>query len=238
MNKFYGISFLIHLIVILFIFKLSDYEEIKFVKKSTMIVSVKTNRGRSSSALKNLSGSKEIEKKVKKPKKVEKIKEVKEIKEVKKVEIPKKTKKIKKIKSKKNIRKEVKKIKKVEIKKESNEKAAYNEFQDKNRFIQGKDGIFTAISSKGIEYEILKEIDPKYPIIAKKMGYKGQGEVNTSFLVDINGNIKNIKIISGEEKFGFKNEVIKALKKWKFKPIVYKGRKIEVQFEKSFKFKK
>ena len=53
----------------------------------------------------------------------------------------------------------------------------------------------------------------------------------------VKGNIKNIKFISGETRYGFKEEVFKALEQWKFKPIEYKGKKIKVSFEKTFIFK-
>ena len=90
----------------------------------------------------------------------------------------------------------------------------------------------------GIEYEILKEVDPQYPIKARKIGYNGVGSIKVNFLVDTDGTVKDIKFISGESKFGFREEVEKALKKWKFKPIIYKGNIIKVHFEKEFKFKK
>lgn len=238
MNKFYILSLLIHLLIVGGIFKISEEKEIKFIKKNTMIVSVKNRRAQSSSQEKNLiknekpieqsENKKEVEK-IEKEKKIEKVQE-------KKKKAVKKKKEVKKIKKIKKIEK-VEKIEKI-VKKKSSKKIPYNEFQDKNRFIQGKDGVFTAVSLEGIEYEILKEVDPKYPIIARKMGYKGEGIVNVSFLVSLDGKVKDIKLISGESKYGFKDEVIKALKKWKFKPIVYKGKRIEVKFEKVFKFRK
>lgn len=221
MNKFYMLSLVIHLTVITLIFKYSKTEEIKFVRKSTMIVSVKNRSGISSSSIRNLINEKKIEKKEEQQKNINKKKIVRKIEKKRKKKIKKTT--IKKIKEEKNS-----------IEKQSK----YNEFQDKNRFIQGKDGIFTAVSAQGIEYEIEKEVDPKYPIIAKKMGYRGDREVDATFLVDLNGELKEIKIISGEQSYGFKEAVIRALREWKFKPIIYKGKKIKVKFEKTFKFKR
>ena len=60
--------------------------------------------------------------------------------------------------------------------------------------------------------------------------------VEAKFLVGENGNIEDIKIIKSHEKFGFDREVISALKKWKFKPIVYNNRNIKVYFNKEFIF--
>lgn len=60
--------------------------------------------------------------------------------------------------------------------------------------------------------------------------------VEAKFLVGTDGSVEDIKIIKSHEKFGFDKEVISALKKWKFKPVVYKGRNIKVYFNKEFIF--
>lgn len=210
MTKFQLLSLAIHGVVLLLF---CDFikDETKFVQKKNMAISIVNKRGRTSNSQVLKSESKSL--KGESEKRVEKVKQKE------------------KIKSKKGIKKENKSKKSVKKRSEKN-----SEFQDKNRFIQGTDGVFTAIKTDGIEFEILKEVDPNYPIVAKKMGYSGEGRVTVKFLVDLNGNVKNIKIIGGESRFGFKEEVIKALKNWKFKPIVYKGKKIQANFEKTFIF--
>lgn len=236
MNKFYIYSVLIHTLILGGVFKVNDLQRdnLKFVEKKTMTVSLKNRKATVSQnrAVETSDESKNdaVEEKkivVEPPQKEEREPK----KEIKKLEIPKK----------KIERKEKKVVKhtqskQVQVKKENTEKK-YSEFEDKNRFLVGEDGVFTAINLDGIEYEILKEIDPKYPIKARKIGYNGKGEVVVEFLVDLKGNIKNIKFISGETKYGFKEEVFKALEQWKFKPIEYKGKKIKVSFEKTFIFK-
>lgn len=231
MNKFYILSAILHGIVIFSIVGFSKDEELKFKEKTTMMVSVKNRKAVSNTA--NISLEKEEKKEEKTEEKTEKKEDtLVEEKVMKKESIKKEsTKKIlEKKKSKdKNLNKKSKTIEK---------KEEYNEFKDQNRFLQGEDGIFTAVSLDGIEYEIKKEIDPQYPLKAKKIGYNGIGVVKVKFLVDLDGSIKNIEFISGENKFGFKEEVEKALKKWKFKPIIYRGKTIRVHFEKEFKFKR
>lgn len=233
MNKFYILSAILHGMIIFFLLGFAKDEELKFKEKNTMVVSVKNRRAISNNT--NVSSVKENEQK--EDAKEEKIKvqekslekevvrdKVKKI--VKKEEVKKKS-----LEAKKSINKEQKN-------KSNKVKESYNEFQDENRFLQGEDGVFTAVSLDGIEYEILKEVDPQYPIKARKIGYNSIGSVKVKFLVDTDGIVKEIEFISGESKFGFREEVEKALKKWKFKPIVYKGKIIKVHFEKEFKFKK
>lgn len=236
MSKFYVYSILIHILILGGVFKINDVKknELKFVEKKTMVVSLK-NRKATVSENKVEEISRENEENVLQDEEVvtkslEK-EELEEKKEIKKHEIPKKRTE--------NLVKKIvkdKPSKKVQSKKKNVGKK-YSEFEDKNRFIVGEDGVFTAVNLEGIEYEIVKEIDPKYPIKARKIGYKGNGEVVVEFLVDLKGDIKNIKFISGEIKYGFKEEVFKALQQWKFKPIEYKGKRIKVNFEKTFIFK-
>ncbi len=240
MNKFYVVSALLHAIVILSILGFSKDEELRFKEKNTMVVSVKNRRAVSNST--DISSAKETAKdepqdekekasdsKEKNPPEEKKFVEEIEIKKVVKKE------KVKNTGEKKRVKKAENNDKKSDTDKK---RGQYNEFRDQNRFLQGEDGVFTAVSLDGIEYEILKEVDPSYPIKARKIGYNGMGVVKVRFLVDLDGSIKNIEFISGENRFGFREEVEKALKKWKFKPIIYKGKAIRVHFEKEFKFKR
>ncbi|MHA4988266.1 energy transducer TonB [Cetobacterium somerae] len=233
MNKFYILSAILHGMVIFFLFGFARDEELKFKEKNTMIVSVKNRRAVSNNS--NISSVKQSEQK-------EEAQDEKVIPKEKPVEEEKPKEKVKKIIKKEEIKKKKSETKKSDNKEKKNTsnkvKESYNEFEDQNRFLQGEDGVFTAVSLDGIEYEILKEVDPQYPIKARKIGYNGVGSIKVNFLVDTDGTVKDIKFISGESKFGFREEVEKALKKWKFKPIIYKGNIIKVHFEKEFKFKK
>lgn len=233
MNKFYILSAIFHGIVIFFLFGFAKDEELKFKEKNTMVVSVKNRKAVSNNS--NISSVKQSEQK-------EEIQEEKIRPKEKQVEEDIIREKVKKIVKKEEVKKKNSETKKSDNKEQKNRsnkvKESYNEFEDQNRFLQGEDGVFTAVSLDGIEYEILKEVDPQYPIKARKIGYNGIGSVKVKFLVDTDGIVKEIKFISGESKFGFREEVEKALRKWKFKPIIYKGKIIKVHFEKEFKFKK
>ena len=103
-------------------------------------------------------------------------------------------------------------------------------------FIENSDGTYTAVSSKGIDFKILSQVDPNYPRQAEMIKYNKTVIVEAKFLVGENGNVEDIKIIKSHEKFGFDKEVVSALKKWKFKPIVYNRKIIKVYFNKEFIF--
>lgn len=113
---------------------------------------------------------------------------------------------------------------------------AEQEILASGNFSVSKDGIFTAASSDGIEYKILKQVDPDYPIQAERIRYKKKVVITARFLVGLKGEIEKINIINSHEKFGFNKEVEKALKQWKFHPIYYKNKNIKVYFTKDFIF--
>lgn len=243
MSKYYFTSILIHILVIAIVIAITIREEkvedLELVQKQ-MLVSVKTQRGVVNSLPVNLTINSE-EKTEQKEKQKEKQKKEENNQKEQKIEKNKTEDKVNK--TKKTEKTKTEKTKEVEKNRESdkNKKEAqrvYNEFTDSNRFIKGGDGIFTATSSKGIEYEIVKEIDPEYPIRAKKMGYKGTAIVKFRFLVNAKGKVEQITFLSGEKDYGFKEEAEKALKKWEFKPIIYKNKPIKVYFEKEFKYEK
>lgn len=100
----------------------------------------------------------------------------------------------------------------------------------------GKDGIFTAASSDGIDYRILKQIEPNYPIQAERIRYKKKVIVSVRFLVGLNGKIEKIDFLQSHSKLGFDDEVKKALNQWVFHPIYYKNKNIKVYFMKDFIF--
>ena len=103
-------------------------------------------------------------------------------------------------------------------------------------FSIGKDGSFIASSSEGIEYKILKQVEPNYPIQAEKIRYRKKVVVSVRFLVGLRGEVEKIEIIQSHQKFGFDEEVKKALNQWKFHPIYYKNKNIKVYFTKDFIF--
>lgn len=109
-------------------------------------------------------------------------------------------------------------------------------FRKSGNFTANSDGTYTAISSRGINFEIISQPDPNYPRQAEVIRYSQTVTVEVRFLVGLDGNIEDVQITKSHAKFGFDDEVLKALRRWKFKPIVYNGRKIKVYFNKEFVF--
>ena len=103
-------------------------------------------------------------------------------------------------------------------------------------FIVDGDGIDIALTSEGINYQIINEIEPDYPSQAESIGYSKKVQVTVKFLVGLKGNVEKAEIIKSHKDLGFDAEVMKAIKKWKFKPIFHKGKNIKVYFTKTFVF--
>lgn len=118
---------------------------------------------------------------------------------------------------------------------ESEENGEISAFQGSN-FMSDGDGGYIALSSAGIYYEILNEVEPEYPTQAEMIGYGQRVKVKVKFLVGLNGEIEKIEILESHQKLGFDEEVKKAIKKWRFKPIIHHGKNIKVYFVKDFVF--
>lgn len=98
----------------------------------------------------------------------------------------------------------------------------------------GKIGANQNIS--GLIYETISSPEPQYPAQAKKIRLKEQVIIKTRFLVGLDGRVEAIEILSGTDRYGFRNEVQKTLKFWRFKPIFYKNENIKLYFYKDFTF--
>ena len=105
-----------------------------------------------------------------------------------------------------------------------------------SNFISDGDGGYIALSSKGINYQIINEVEPDYPSQAESIGYSKQVKVTVKFLVGLKGNVEKADITQSHKDLGFDAEVMKAIKKWKFKPIYHNGKNIKVYFVKTFVF--
>lgn len=105
-----------------------------------------------------------------------------------------------------------------------------------SNFISDGDGGYIALSSKGINYQILNEVEPDYPEQAENIGYSQKVTVTVKFLVGLKGNIEKTEIVKSHKDLGFDAEVIKAIRKWRFKPIYHNGKNIKVYFVKDFVF--
>ena len=105
-----------------------------------------------------------------------------------------------------------------------------------SNFISDGDGGYIALSSKGINYQIINEVEPDYPSQAESIGYSKQVKVTVKFLVGLKGNVEKAEITQYHKDLGFDAEVMKAIKKWRFKPIYHNGKNIKVYFVKTFVF--
>ena len=105
-----------------------------------------------------------------------------------------------------------------------------------SNFISDGDGSYIALSSKGINYQIINEVEPDYPSQAESIGYSKQVKVTVKFLVGLKGNVEKVEITQSHKDLGFDVEVMKAIKKWRFKPIYHNGKNIKVYFVKTFVF--
>ena len=143
--------------------------------------------------------------------------------------------KISKNENKKEIKKEKTLKNKPQKKRKSSEEKIPRE-EKRDNFIENSDGTYTAIASSGIDFKIIKQVDPNYPKQAEKLRYDKTVVIEVKFLVGLNGEVEKIEVLKSNKKFGFDKEVVQALNKWKFEPIVYRGKKIKVYFNKEFVF--
>ena len=105
-----------------------------------------------------------------------------------------------------------------------------------SNFIADGDGTYIALTSEGINYQIINEVEPDYPSQAESIGYSKKVQVTVKFLVGLKGNVEKAEIIKSHKDLGFDAEVMKAIKKWRLKPIFHKGKNIKVYFTKTFVF--
>lgn len=230
--KFYIFSFLGHLLL-LFICYVSPVKEVKLDSQNVLVYL--TNKPDNTPApapapLQSLN--------------TEPVKEEKKPKEEKKVE-----KKIEKKVVKKPEKKIVKKAVPKPIPKEEpaeDTSVAKESSESKNNApynpLAGlvKDGTGTYIGDQrggqGIGYKIKREVQPEYPIMAKRANFKNEVVIQTKFLVGLNGKVEEIIFLDTFTSYGFRKEVEKALKKWEFAPILYQGHNIKMYFYKDFRF--
>jgi len=118
----------------------------------------------------------------------------------------------------------------------TNDAVLEDEENDKN-LIKIHNGRYALKNQKvsGVHIVINKEILPTYPNLALKMGYKKETIVKVKFLVNKKGKVGDIKFYTNS-KYGFENEVEKALKQWVFEPVIYRDRPMPLYFYKVFHF--
>ena len=226
--KFYIFSFLCHLLL-LFIFYKAPVKEIKMDSKNVVVYLTDKKNDIPAPApapIQSFNREPVKEKKVEE-KKIEK----------KEIKIPEK--KIVKKKVKKAVPKPVEKPREVE---EVEKETASNTNTAPYNPLAGlvKDGTGTYIGDQrggqGIGYQIKREVEPQYPIMAKKANFTKEVVIKTKFLVGLNGRVEEVIFLDNFTSYGFRKEVEKALKQWEFAPIIYQGHNIKMYFYKDFRF--
>lgn len=78
-------------------------------------------------------------------------------------------------------------------------------------------------------------IEPRYPVRALSRGI--EGKVTVEFTIDIEGYVKEPKIINSNPPMVFDKAVLTAIGKWKFKPKKINGKLISQRARQDIKFK-
>ena len=255
MKKYVLISLIVHL-AILFLFatiKTDETEKEKLVKTEVVPIAFVAKQTSDNPGAKTLDTQEREKPKEEKPKsepKIEKKVEEKKIEEKKPVEKPieKKAEKTEEKKIESNIPDSSSKSSSESSSTSSSDKSS-NHSNDGgspngnssgedlgSNFIADGDGTYIALTSEGINYQIINEVEPDYPSQAESIGYSNKVQVTVKFLVGLKGNVEKAEIIKSHKDLGFDAEVMKAVKKWRFKPIFHKGKNIKVYFTKTFVF--
>ena len=77
-------------------------------------------------------------------------------------------------------------------------------------------------------------IEPQYPQRALRAGI--EGTVTVEFTIAVDGSIKDIEIVNADPPKIFDNEVLKALKRWKFPPQTVAGKTVEKRARQDIRF--
>lgn len=255
MKKYVLISLIVHL-AILFLFatiKTDEVEKEKLVKNEVVPIAFVAKQTSDNPGAKTLDTQEREKPKEEKPKsepKIEKKVEEKKVEEKKPVEKPieKKTEKTEEKKIESNIPDSSSKSSSESSSTSSSDKSSNHSSDGGSpngnssgedlgpNFIVDGDGIDIALTSEGINYQIINEVEPDYPSQAESIGYSKKVQVTVKFLVGLKGNVEKAEIIKSHKDLGFDAEVMKAIKKWRFKPIFHKGKNIKVYFTKTFVF--
>ena len=83
--------------------------------------------------------------------------------------------------------------------------------------------------------QVLREIQPKFPEKAKRMGISGY--VKVLIVIDVYGDVAQAQVLTQEPAgYGFDNEALKAVRQWKFSPAQLGGFPVAQKATKEFRF--
>lgn len=77
-------------------------------------------------------------------------------------------------------------------------------------------------------------IEPQYPPRALRAGI--EGEVTVEFTIAVDGSVRDIEIVAADPPQIFDNEVLKAIKRWKFPPQSEGGKAVEKRARQDIRF--
>ena len=85
--------------------------------------------------------------------------------------------------------------------------------------------------------QVLKEIQPKFPERAKKLGISGY--VKVMIVIDVYGDVAQANVMTLDPPgYGFETEALKAVRQWKFSPAQLGGYPVAQKATKEFRFVK
>ncbi|SDG64527.1 outer membrane transport energization protein TonB [Selenomonas sp. WCT3] len=103
-------------------------------------------------------------------------------------------------------------------------------------FTPNGDGTYTAASSAGISYQLLRDAEAIYPDEATSIGYSNAVEVVAQIMVGLDGSVESVTILNNPPNLGFREAAQEALWSMRFAPIYYQGVNVRVPFEKHLIF--
>jgi len=103
--------------------------------------------------------------------------------------------------------------------------ADFSEFQD-NDLLGGADGEAMDKSSVDTPPKVIKRSPIVYPELARKQGVSGYVSMNV--LIDENGNVENVEVIDSKPEEIFDLKADSTIRRWKFEPATYNGKKVKV----------
>lgn len=99
--------------------------------------------------------------------------------------------------------------------------------------IAGIDSVFN-INELDTKPKLISRIQPIYPFEARKR--KISGRVFLTFIVDQNGNVKNVTVTRAEPEGIFEKSAIEAVLKWRFEAGMYKGKPVDTRVSLPIRF--
>lgn len=83
--------------------------------------------------------------------------------------------------------------------------------------------------------QVLREIQPKFPEKAKRLGVSGY--VKVLIVIDVYGDVAQAQVLTQDPAgYGFDNEALKAVRQWKFSPAQLGGFPVAQKATKEFRF--